>query len=591
MYEKPYPQKIKDSKKIYTPDFYIKQGRLECYIEHFGISEDGKSSMFHEDMLSTYKSNIRDKIAHHRTHNTNLIYTYSTYNDKRSTLEHLQELLERKGFVLNRRSEEEVYEKIKKSENAKYIDKFAILASNFLRNYKTMGYGADGFSILRDKTKNVRDLLFIDIIEEIYKHYQKELVRIGAVDYEDMINESARYLKEVKELGNKLPFKYIFVDEYQDISQQRFNLAKTLSEVTDAKIVAVGDDWQSIFAFSGSDITLFTEFKKQMGYAAELKITHTYRNAQELIDIAGDFIQRNETQIKKRLISPKSIQKPIVIFTYCNDYKKNALPGVKGVLHEKAKVISDVIDKIVQVHGKKKSILLLGRYGFDGERLGQTEFFSYNEGFITCHSQPDVGVHFLTTHSSKGLGYDNVIIINAEHGVYGFPCQIEDDPVMRFVIKEDKGISFSEERRLFYVAMTRTKNRVFIIAPEKNPSSFVVELIENYKSITIHGELSKQLTEIKKDRRYCPVCGFPLQLRVNKAYGLRLYICTNEPELCDFMTNDIRGNGNIYCCDLCDGYMIVKKKKDKNQFFLGCTNYKDNGTGCNNAVPINNSDI
>lgn len=110
--------------------------------------------------------------------------------------------------------------------------------------------------------------------------------------FEDMINESARILREVKEMKQKLAFKYVIVDEYQDISRQRFDLTKALAEVTDAKIIAVGDDWQSIYAFSGSDITLFTKFEEKMGYAKLLKIVKTYRNSQEVIDIAGNFIQK-----------------------------------------------------------------------------------------------------------------------------------------------------------------------------------------------------------------------------------------------------------------------------------------------------------
>ena len=131
-----------------------------------------------------------------------------------------------------------------------------------------------------------------------------------------MINESARLLREVKEMKKKLDFKYIIVDEYQDISRQRFDLTKELSEVTDARIIAVGDDWQSIYAFSGSDITLFTKFEEKMGYAKMLKIVRTYRNSQEVIDIAGNFIQRNKEQISKQLISPKHIEDPVLIYTF-----------------------------------------------------------------------------------------------------------------------------------------------------------------------------------------------------------------------------------------------------------------------------------
>lgn len=102
-----------------------------------------------------------------------------------------------------------------------------------------------------------------------------------------------------REAGYFTPYKYIIIDEFQDIARQRFNLTKRLSQITQAKVVAVGDDWQSIYAFSGSDITLFTRFLELMGAGTELKITHTYRNSQELIDIAGGFVQQNSTQIRK----------------------------------------------------------------------------------------------------------------------------------------------------------------------------------------------------------------------------------------------------------------------------------------------------
>ncbi len=162
----------------------------------------------------------------------------------------------------------------------------------------------------------------MNICNDCYLEYEKWLKENKAVDFEDMINELARLLKEVKEMKQKLDFKYIIVDEYQDISKQRFDLTKALSEVTDAKIIAVGDDWQSIYAFSGSDIALFTKFAEKIGYAKVLKIVKTYRNSQEVIDIAGNFIQKNTQQISKRLISPKRIEDPVIIYTYDDKAKK-----------------------------------------------------------------------------------------------------------------------------------------------------------------------------------------------------------------------------------------------------------------------------
>lgn len=214
--------------------------------------------------------------------------------------------------------------------------------------------------------------------------------------------------------------------------------------------VAVGDDWQSIYAFAGSEVSLFTRFKESMGYADLLHITHTYRNSQELIDIAGDFVQKNNTQIKKTLKSNKSIQKPVVIFSYSDDTYKNEKKGKSGVIYEKAIIIDSIIQKIVQVHGENTSILLIGRFGFDAERLSISELFTYENEMLKSTNYPSVKITALTAHSSKGLGFDNVIIINATNDTYGFPSKIETDPILKLVIEDDKAIDFAEERRLFF---------------------------------------------------------------------------------------------------------------------------------------------
>jgi DNA helicase-4 len=306
-----------------------------------------------------------------------------------------------------------------------------------------------------------------------------------------MINESARILRSVKEMKKKLDFRYIIVDEYQDISMQRFDLVSALHEVTDAKIIAVGDDWQSIYAFSGSDITLFTKFAEKMGYAKQLKIRRTYRNAQEVIDIAGNFIQRNETQIKKDLISPKTIKDPVIIYTYDSTYKKKGGDRRSGADYQMALAVQTAIEQILAFNKQEKNnskdqkILLLGRFGFDGDKLGRTDLFEYKTrgGLLKCVKYPWLNITFMTAHASKGLGYDNVILINGKNETYGFPSKIEDDPVLSFVIKGDRSIDYAEERRLFYVTMTRTKNRVYLIAPQKNPSEFLIELKKNYKNV------------------------------------------------------------------------------------------------------------
>ena len=181
------------------------------------------------------------------------------------------------------------------------------------------------------------------------------------------------------------------------------------------------------------------------------------------------------------------------------------------------------------------------------------------------------------------MSADNVIIINAKDEIYGFPSKVDDDPVLNLVVSNDTSYNYAEERRLFYVALTRTKNRVFIVTPEKRPSEFIKELLsdpKSYPNVTLQGELKTDLSisNIVKDR--CPICGYPMQLRWNKNYGLRLWICTNDQEVCGFMTNDQRGGElSIQKCDWCkDGYLVVKK--GRTEYILGCTNYKPDKSGC-----------
>lgn len=589
-YEPIYQYNIVYSRKPYTPDFVVRQDGKVAYIEHFGVTENGENDRYSIGELKAYKKAVNDKVLLHRQHGTTLIYTFSSYNDKRPLLVHLKEQLENIGFEMQPRSNKEVMEMLVTGEENRYIRKLINLICRFISNFKVNGYTSEEFNRMYHSTQNVRSRLFLDICNDCFLEYEKNLKENNAVDFDDMINESARILREVKEMKQKLDFKYIIVDEYQDISRQRFDLTKALSEVTYAKIIAVGDDWQSIYAFSGSDITLFTKFEEKMGYAKLLKIVKTYRNSQEVIDIAGNFIQKNTEQIRKMLVSPKCINDPIIIYTYDSTYKGkdgNRRSGVNYAIAHAVEVALEQILKYNHLEGKEQgSILVLGRFGFDSDHLERSGLFEYikHGSRLKSVKYPKLDITYMTAHASKGLGYDDVIVVNGKNDTYGFPSKIQDDPVLAFVIKGDRSIDYAEERRLFYVAMTRTKNRVYIIAPKQNPSEFLLELKRDYKNVLLHGNWNDDEPKLL-GRRSCPICGYPLQYKYKNAYGLRLYICTNEPEVCGFMTNEFKADKlSIVKCDRCrDGYLIVKPG-NSNDFFLGCTNYKKDGTGCNNII-------
>lgn len=327
---------------------------------------------------------------------------------------------------------------------------------------KCKSFGKTPSECIPKNTKNKQDFL---ILEEFYQNYEKELKLRGKIDFSDMIYKAISYIPTM----NK-KYEYIIIDEYQDISYDRFLLIQALREKNAAKVIAVGDDWQSIYAFSGSRIELFTDFQKQMGYAKILKICHTYRNSQELIDLAGKFIMKNPRQISKKLLSSKREKFPVHIYYY-------------KTVQEKIESLLVILEEIT-LKSPQARVLLLGRYTMDISFLSSSPFFLVNKEEVTCFLYPTLKLTFLTVHKAKGLGFDEVILLNATNATYGFPSKIKDEKWNQLFLLPSL-FPYEEERRLFYVALTRTKHSFYLLSPKQNPSIFIQEIKHN-PSVYIH---------------------------------------------------------------------------------------------------------
>lgn len=601
-YEAVYPYRFIGSSKPYCPDFKLTQGEHVAYLEHYGITEDGQNWRFNEEELNTYKKEINDKYKLHKLHQTELLWTFSSYKDGIGLIEHLRQELIDHGFELNERKNVDIYKQLAISAEDRYFSRLVQLLCNFINRFKTNNYKAERFSDFKtaaNMRNDSRTALFLDIAYQCYLNYEQALKDKHAIDFEDMINNASDLLDAKIASHERLPFDYIFIDEYQDISMQRFNLAEKLAKASDAKIVAVGDDWQSIYRFSGSDITLFTDFESKMGYADVKYLRGTHRNSQELVDIAGKFVMANDLQKKKSLVSSKHIKDPVVIMSYDDTFKPTnsgaSDDDLKTPYWKMGEAIEEALGEISTRYGDKGKVLLIGRYNFDGKNLSKlSDLFTYDNTSrkVSSLKYPKMDIVFMTAHSSKGLGFDNVIVINGKDDVLGFPSKIEDDPVMKLVIRDAKEIDYAEERRLFYVALTRTKNQVYVIAPKTKPSEFVLELRDHFKNIILNGPALEPIA--CSDYRYkCPICGYPLQKRsnfLNRKKGTSLWVCSNDPEICGFVTNDISGGKmSIQKCPKCEsGYLIVKKikvnEKDTGRRLLGCSNYSADGNGCDFTI-------
>ena len=555
-YERLYPFESDDpDRKAYRPDFYLTD--YDIYLEHFGISKDYKCPWLSEVEERKYLDEIKWKREFHQANNTKLIETYSYYTKEGRLLPELEKLLLANGVVFASHDFTDIFETIYAKKSNKYFSEFIKLCCTFITLFKSNNYKEEQFEVMKLQSLQLkndflyqRNCIFLDIARIIFKEYQKYLADNKSIDFSDMINEVA-----VK-IGNSasLPkYKYVIVDEYQDISQSRFNFLKSIITATNAKLLCVGDDWQSIYRFAGSDISLFTDFEKYLGFTNLLKIEKTYRNSQQLIDEASTFVMKNPLQLIKQLKSDKSLNYPLVFW----GYDKEPYPA-----------LSQIMQKIISEFGPEKSILLLGRTNYDIEILKSSGLFTVSwenrVEKLTYLPSPKTPVSFLSVHKSKGLEADNVVLVNFKNDKLGFPNKIADDKVLDFVLTQEENFMFAEERRLFYVAITRTKNRTFVLTDNKNPSIFLREFTESLSCCFVH--INKQNDESKT---YCPRCKTGELLKVEHN-GKSFIGCSNYPK-CRYTLNNISILVSPKQCPSCGGFLV--KRKGKGHWFIGCTNY------------------
>ena len=553
-YERCFDKKVGNN-KFYKPDFYITQFNKHNYIEHFGIDENNNNSMYNSKTLEKYLDSLKVKTEFFNQPDNfkKFIVSYSKFKDGKSYEEHLKNNLLKFGYVLKSKTDNEIFQELKDTSQEYYFFSFVEkVVLPFISTFKGKNYNIDNFKELSEKADILGIEGQIDIMKDIYIHYQNELCKIHKIDFEDMINEAYQIMPKLEEANLNVDYNYIIIDEYQDISMQRYNLTKRISDLFNAKIMAVGDDWQSIFGFSGADINLFTNFQKYLKGAQMIPIENTYRNSQELIDIAGNFVLKNKDQLYKKLNSIKHLPNPIEIVKYNNDNKY-----ISDTIQSKA--VSNIIGKIYK-DDPNKNILIMGRYKRDINVLLNCGFFTKkNQDEIICNSFPNAKITFLTIHSSKGLGYDNCILINMLNSKFGFPSKIEDEPIIKLLKPTHKEkILYPEERRLFYVAMTRTKNKLYIVIPNHNSSEFVDE-IQKESNVLIHNFVIN-INAPMSTGIICPDCGSKLICGNYMDTSYLVYYCK-----CGFITNTPKKLIRLNKCPIC-GQILIPINSGKKKF-------------------------
>lgn len=292
----------------YRPDFYLPDN--DIYIEHFGVDRNLEAKHLDKMNRIDYKKSILWKRNIHEKYGSKLIETYSYENWEGNLLKNLEDNLRKNGVEFSEIDYPMIYERLMNNKKLDDLEKVIKIIEKFINLFKTNGFHIDdeGNSVSDEKFNEIslmvkygedslktRNLFLLDIIRDIYELYEKK----EAIDFDDMINNPIKLLKSNCKLTD---YEYIFVDEYQDTSYSRYRLLKEIVDRTNAKLIVVGDDWQSIYSFSGCQIGLFTEFDDYFDYSKEFKIQKNYRNSKDLINVSSKFISKNKSQLKKNSI-------------------------------------------------------------------------------------------------------------------------------------------------------------------------------------------------------------------------------------------------------------------------------------------------
>ena len=472
-YEEPYEHPLADEMHSqYKPDFsiYFEQyGKTKrIYLEHFGVDEHGlvptwfakDKGITYEEANQKYNNGITWKKAAHEKFGTVLLTTSSAdfhYSDIRHTL---KASLEKVGVPVQEKTDAELYDMVLPP-NSKQEKAFIRLVVTFVTLIKS---SCKSIQEILKQAKNVGDERSIFIIKRIfqpvYERYIEELKNSNQIDFTDAILQAM----EICHSSHPVKYEYIIVDEFQDISVDRYNFLKVLRGGNPpAKLYCVGDDWQSIYRFSGSDMALFNQFSDYFGSTEINRIETTYRFGEPLVSLSSQFIQRNKVQIKKD-IHPFNPQTKTEL-QFCAYERRD---------------YCNAIGQLVASIPADKSIFLLGRYSFDDYYLSFL-YKSVKEGNRFYYFIGDRKIEFLTVHKSKGLEADYVIILQCNKDTYGFPSMVSDDPVLDYVLTKSDQYPYGEERRLFYVAITRAKIKTYVFYDKRFPSVFVDEFLHPEK--------------------------------------------------------------------------------------------------------------
>lgn len=557
----------------YQPDFYLPEHGV--YIEYYGIDREGNTAPYVDRDL--YHQGIVWKRQLHAKKGTCLVELYHYELVEGVLFDALDEKLAEYEVKYRPLPPKAVLATLREFGA---ISTFAALLADLLKRYRANCYEPGQVETAISRVENKEQVkAALKLLQPILDDYQALLDREGHIDFDDMIGKAIGYVRDGRFVS---PWQYILVDEFQDISDARARLVKYLRDsVKDCSLFCVGDDWQAIYRFTGSDLSFTTAFPQEFGPTRVTALDLTFRFNSGICDVATRFVLQNPTQVRKQLISLKRVSKPTVSLLREDNRQKQGVGEPRR--------LEKVIARIADIAEPGSSVYLLGRYGFNLPDRSELRHIAERYPSIVLESH--------TVHASKGKEADYVIILGLETGKHGFPSMKTTHPLLEALLPEKEQHPNAEERRLLYVAMTRARHRVYLIADMAVASEFVVELLRDGYNVELNEfstSLSQQLLHMLKCMKCKTGTMVPRQSKFGSFFGCNKFpLCKHRERGCANCESQMRRAGRfkicinpeclnwVPACLKCGAEMV--RRKGRYGEFWGCKNYRSGGEGCSHT--------
>lgn len=550
-HEKNFKSRHPDAYPIY-PDFYVPLGdgtnpKNAIWIEHWGIVYDSRGNervrWLDEKGEKKYIEDKKQKLAEYKTFDAKLIELFLSDFKDDTLIDKLKAKLEEFGVDTSREmTRDEKIECIKELIKKRKLESIKNLVQRCIELLKINNHRSDDiakvhknalFGLEKREKERVKNLY--RIVWCVMREYETWQKKDNFIDFTDMLIKARAKIADAD-----LQYKYIIIDEYQDIDDLNYELISAIQKKTNAKICCVGDDWQAIYRFKGGNLEFFSDFGRYFPNFKTYRIQQTFRNGAPLIDIAGKFIQKNNNQQKKTIRSDKTTFLTAVLYHEFEGFGK-----YKDV--DRLNCLFDILNQpdkdnfLIIVRNKSD----FNKY-FDIDCLGENckDFSDVQEALRRKFPQKQIDVR--TAHSSKGLEYDYVVVFNTAFKVTGFPSLLDDDPAISFLLPNKEDFPFAEERRLFYVALTRAKKGCYLLVPKFAPSQFFTEIEADIGKSNIIESYNATLAT-------CPWCGKEMERNIMNNF----YVCSGEN--CKYSTP------KVFVVKNCDNVEFIIKKNREEQ--------------------------